>query len=85
MGKEMEAADEDGEAGTAKGGVMALECGGGARVDEECLEPETRLLVKGVGAQGRRSLAMKLVAWVDNGMGFLACTPYGEEDEIKRE
>jgi hypothetical protein len=43
------------------------------------------LLVKGVGAQGRRSLAMKLVAWVDNGMGFLACTPYGEEDEIKRE
>ena len=41
--------------------------------------------VKGVGAQGRRSLATKLVAQVGNGAGFLPCAPYDERDEIKRE
>ena len=41
--------------------------------------------VKGVGAQGSWPSTTKLVAWVDNGVGFLPCTPYGEGDEIKRE
>ena len=39
--------------------------------------------VKGVGAQGSWPSTTKLVAWVDNGVGFIPWTPYVEGDEIK--
>jgi hypothetical protein len=41
MDAEMEAAEADGEAGAAVGGVVVA--GGGAGADEACLEPNTRL------------------------------------------
>ena len=45
--------------------------------------PLKSVSVKGVGAQGSWPSTTKLVAWVDNGVGFIPWTPYVEGDEIK--
>ena len=56
--------------------------------DGACINPVVITIIsspiKGVGAQGRGTLAMKLVAFVDNGAGLIPCAPYCEGGEIER-